>query len=70
MLQDLYVDPCTPDTMVIWGPPGSAVFLWVGSANSTNPGDVPDNMYDYVLMFESTSATKSSTWSQVKGLYQ
>ena len=58
--------------MTVFGAPGSVVFLWAGSTNYTNPGDVQGNMYDYILTIDGLegSATESSTWSQVKGLYR
>jgi hypothetical protein len=72
VLQTLTIDICSPGTMTVFGAPGSVVFLWAGSTNYTNPGDVQGNMYDYILTIDGLegSATESSTWSQVKGLYR
>ena len=64
------VGPCTPGNMSTFGYPGAVVYFWVGSANTSNPGDIPGNMYDYRLTLDSLSATESRTWSQVKGLYR
>jgi len=72
VIQNILVGPCSPSTMIITGAPGSVVFPYVSSANFSNPGDVEGNMYDYVLTLDGLagSATESSTWSQVKGLYR
>ena len=72
VLQTMTVSACSPGTMTIFGAPGSIVFPWAGSANFENPGDVQGNMYDYILTIDGLdgSATESSTWSQVKGLYR
>jgi len=72
VIQNILVGPCSPATMIISGAPGSVVFPWVGTYNFTNPGDVPGNMYEYILTLDGLegSATEPSTWSQVKGLYR
>jgi len=72
VLQSITVHACMPGSMTIFGAPGSVVFLWAGSANFHNPGDVPGNEYLYVLTIDGLegSATEPSTWSQVKGLYR
>jgi len=72
VIQNMTVGPCTPDAFTIFGTPGEVVFLYVISANFSNPGDVPGNEYLYLLTIDGLegSATESSTWSQVKGLYR
>jgi len=73
VLQSTTVGPCTPGTIIIDTTPGTIVHLWVGSANFSNPGDVPDNEYDYVMHvegIEEVSAIEQATWSRVRSLYR
>jgi len=53
--------------------PGEIVHLWAGSANYSNPGDVPDNEYESIFTIdgiEEVSDARSETWSGVKSLYR
>ena len=70
--QNILVGPCAPASMTVFNAPGALVWLWAGSSNFTNPGDVIGNEYDYILSIDGLqgSATEASTWSQVKGLYR
>jgi hypothetical protein len=69
--QSMTVGPCAPGEITIFAAPMEVVFLWAGSANFANPGDVPGNEYLYVMDISGLhTATESSTWSQVKGLYR
>ncbi len=73
VLQTMTAGPCIPVEMTIVTTPGEIVHLWVGSANFTNPGDVPDDEYDYVMRIEGiegVSASEQGTWSRVKNLYR
>jgi hypothetical protein len=72
VLQSMTVGACLPGTMTVFGAPNTMVYLWAGSANFANPGDVIGNMYDYLLSIDGLAgvANESSTWSQVKGLYR
>ena len=71
--QSMTVGPCTPGTMTIYATPGQIVDLWVGSANFSNPGDVPGNDYRYVWEInghEAVSSVETATWSGVKSLFR
>ncbi len=73
LLESMTSDGCDPVTMTITTTPGELVHLFVSSANFTNPGDVPEDEYDYVMSLEgivNTSAIENQTWGGVKNLYR
>ena len=73
VLQNMQVGACSPGTVIILAEPGTVLYLWGGSANFHNPGDVIGNEYDYIFTIEGieeVSATEHQTWSGVKSLYR
>jgi len=66
--------PCLEAYMTISGyAEGAVVWIWAGPTVFAQPPGFPDNEYDYVLWLSGLMAdiaTESSSWSNVKALYQ
>lgn len=73
VLQGMTAYSCTETTMVIDTTPGQIVYLWVGSENYSNPGDVEGNEYNYYFTIDGADVVVSSesiSWDSVKSLYR
>jgi hypothetical protein len=67
VVQELTVQPCVLESIIVTGEPGTTVWLWVGPTTYTGPW--PE--YDYILHLEPMDpvATEPHSWTAVKGLF-
>jgi len=64
VIQNVGFGPCVEGNIVIPGPVGSTVWVWVGPQTFEDPAT-----YDYVLWRNWMDATEAHSWSDVKSIF-
>jgi hypothetical protein len=70
VLQTLEIGPCSDATMIIDGPPGATVWLWVGPQSFSPPDGFVGYEFYYQLILGLPITTEVQTFSTIRSLFR